>query len=487
MANSQQTTTIQVKNFIGGEWVASKGEPIQRENPANTNEIVAVVTNATKEDTIRAIESAHTAFQTWSKLPAVKRIDYLYKFIEILEKRRQEVAELLTREMGKPINEANGEITKAINEIRFSAGEALRMIGETIPSERADIQVRTVRIPKGVIAAISPWNFPLVTPMRKIAPALATGNTVVFKPATVTAAMGAKILELFEEAGLPAGVLNLIVGAGRSVGNTLVSHPLVKGVTFTGSTSVGSGIYKLAAENLIEVQLEMGGKNAGIIYDYPDVKGAIDQILAAAFAASGQRCTSISRLVVQRSIEDEATQYLKEKLGSYVVGDGITGKVNMGPLVSQDQLDTVEKYVSIGLEEGAKLVVGGKKPAGVQGGYYYEPTVFTHVKPEMRIAKEEIFGPVLVVLAVDSFDEAVQVANDSEYGLAVSCFTHNMQYAEQAAADIEVGMVHINNGTISESHVPFGGVKSSAVGSYSIGSTGKDFFTALKVVYSGSK
>jgi acyl-CoA reductase-like NAD-dependent aldehyde dehydrogenase len=486
MANTQQTT-IQVRNYIGGEWVASKGEPIQRENPANTNEIVAVVTNATKEDTIRAIESAHKAFQTWSKLPAVKRIDYLFKFIEILEKRRQEVAELLTREMGKPINEANGEITKAINEIRFSAGEALRMIGETIPSERADIQVRTVRIPKGVIAAISPWNFPLVTPMRKIAPALATGNTVVFKPATVTAAMGAKILELFEEAGLPAGVLNLIVGAGRSVGNTLVSHPLVKGVTFTGSTSVGSGIYKLAAENLIEVQLEMGGKNAGIIYEYPDVKGAIDQILAAAFAASGQRCTSISRIVIQRSIEAEVTQYLKEKLGSYVVGDGITGKVNMGPLVSQDQLDTVEKYVSIGHEEGAKLVVGGKKPAGVQGGYYYEPTVFTNVKPEMRIAKEEIFGPVLVVLAVDSFDEAVQVANDSEYGLAVSCFTHNMQYAEQAAAEIEVGMVHINNGTISESHVPFGGVKSSAVGSYSIGSTGKDFFTALKVVYSGSK
>lgn len=486
MGNAQQTA-IQVKSYIGGRWVSSNGNLIQRENPANTKEIVTVVSSASQEEAIQAIEAAHEAFQAWSKVPAVKRIEYIYKFVEVLERRRQEVAELLTREMGKPIHEANGEITKAINEVRFSAGEALRLTGGTLPSERADIQVRTVRVPKGVIAAISPWNFPLVTPMRKIAPALASGNTVVFKPATVTAAMGAKIVEMFEEAGLPAGVLNLIVGAGRSVGNTLVSHPLVKGVTFTGSTAVGSGIYKLAAERLIEVQLEMGGKNAGIIYDYPDVKGAIDQILAAAFAASGQRCTSISRVIVRRSIEDEVISYLKEKLGSYVIGDGITGKVNMGPLVSQDQLETVESYVRIGLEEGATLAVGGKKPAGVDGGYYYEPTVFTQVTPEMRIAKEEIFGPVLVVIAVDSFEEAVQVANNSEYGLAVSCFTHNMHYAEKAAAEIEVGMVHINNGTISESHVPFGGVKDSAVGPYSIGSTGKDFFTALKVIYSGSK
>jgi acyl-CoA reductase-like NAD-dependent aldehyde dehydrogenase len=487
MMGKAQRTAIQVKNYIGGRWVASKGEPVPRENPANTDEIVAVVTNASEEETVQAVEAAHESFQSWSKVPAVKRIDYIYKFVELLEKKRQEVAELLTREMGKPINEANGEITKAINEVRFSVGEALRLTGETLPSERADIQIRTIRVPKGVIAAISPWNFPLVTPMRKIAPALAAGNTVVFKPATVTAAMGAKIMELFEEAGLPAGVLNLIVGAGKKVGNTLVSHPLVKGVSFTGSTSVGSGIYKLAAERLIEVQLEMGGKNAGIIYDYPDVKGAVDQILAAAFAASGQRCTSISRIVVQKSIADETTKYLTEKLGTYVVGDGIAGKVNMGPLVSQDQLDTVEKYVSIGLNEGATLAVGGKKPAGVSGGYYYEPTVFTNVTPEMRIAKEEIFGPVLVVIAVESFDEAVEVANNSEYGLAVSCFTHNMAYAEKAVQDIEVGMVHINNGTISESHVPFGGVKNSAVGSYSIGSTGKDFFTSLKVIYSGSK
>ncbi|MGG2196714.1 MULTISPECIES: aldehyde dehydrogenase family protein [Paenibacillus] len=486
MGNAQQTA-IQVKSYIGGRWAASKGEPVQRENPANTNEIVAVVSSATQEDAIQAIESAHEAFQTWSKVPAVKRIETIYKFLELLERRRQEIAELLTREMGKPIHEANGEITKAINEVRFSAGEALRLTGETLPSERPGIQVRTVRVPKGVIAAISPWNFPLVTPMRKIAPALAAGNTVVFKPATVTAAMGAKIVELFEEAGLPAGVLNLVVGAGRSVGHTLVSHPLVKGVTFTGSTAVGSGIYKLAAERLIEVQLEMGGKNAGIIYEYPDVKGALDQILAAAFAASGQRCTSISRVVVQRSIENEVTSYLKEKLGSYVIGDGMSGNVNMGPLVSQDQLETVEHYVRIGLEEGATLAVGGKKPTGAEGGYYFEPTVFTQVTPEMRIAKEEIFGPVLVVIAVDSFEEAVQVANNSEYGLAVSCFTHNMQYAEKAAVEIEVGMVHINNGTISESHVPFGGVKDSAVGSYSIGSTGKDFFTALKVIYSSPK
>ncbi|ALS22944.1 MULTISPECIES: aldehyde dehydrogenase family protein [Paenibacillus] len=487
MGNAQQTA-IQVNNYIGGRWVASEsGEIIQRENPANTSEIVAVVTNATKEETIQAVESAHEAFQTWSKVPAVKRAEKIYNVIDVLERRRQEVAELLTREMGKPIKEAHGEITKAINEARYSAGEALRLTGETLPSERAGIHVRTIRVPKGVIAAISPWNFPLVTPLRKIVPALAAGNTVVFKPATVTAAMGAKIIELFEEAGLPAGVLNLIVGSGRSVGNTLVSHPLVKGVTFTGSTAVGSGIYKLAAERLIEVQLEMGGKNAGIIYDYPDVNGAVDQILAAAFAASGQRCTSISRIVVQRSRVEEVTRALTEKLAQYVIGDGMSDKVNMGPLVSQDQLDTVEQYVRIGLEEGAVLAAGGKRPSGVNGGYYYEPTVFTNAAPDMRIAREEIFGPVLVVIPVDSFDEAVQVANNSEYGLAVSCFTHHMPYAEQAVEEIETGMIHINNGTISESHVPFGGLKHSAVGPYSIGSTGKDFLTALKVVYSSSK
>ncbi|BCJ85622.1 aldehyde dehydrogenase family protein [Effusibacillus dendaii] len=487
MATIQQTA-IQVKNYIGGQWVASKSEDtIQRENPAHTDEIVAIVTNSTQEEAIQAIESAHEAFQSWSKMPAPKRAEYIFKFMDVLEQRRQEVAELLTREMGKPIREAHGEITKAINEARYSAGEALRLTGETLPSERAGIQVRTIRVPKGVIAAISPWNFPLVTPLRKIAPALAAGNTVVFKPATVTASMGAKIIELFEEAGLPAGVLNLIVGSGRSVGNTLVSHPLVKGVTFTGSTLVGTGIYKLAAERLIEVQLEMGGKNAAIIYDYPDISGAVDQILSAAFAASGQRCTSISRIVVERSIESEVAQYLADKLASYVIGDGISENVNMGPLVSQDQLETVEKYVKIGLEEGATLLVGGKKPDGIAGGYYYEPTVFTNVKSDMRIAQEEIFGPVLVVIPVDSFEEAIQVANHSEYGLAVSCFTHNMFYAEKAVEEIETGMIHINNGTISESHVPFGGLKNSAVGSYSIGSTGKDFLTALKVVYASSK
>ncbi|BAQ11625.1 aldehyde dehydrogenase [Bacillus sp. OxB-1] len=479
-----ENSTIQVKNYINGRWVPSSNkETNKRENPADIEKIIATVPNSTLEDVNDAVEAAHKAFQTWSKVPPTKRGHYLYRFAELLSIHKTEVAELLTLEQGKPLEESFGEINKTINEVRFTAGEASRLAGETLPSEREDVEVRTIRVPKGVIAAISPWNFPLVTPLRKIAPALVTGNTVVFKPASLTAAMGAKIVELFEKAGLPEGVLNLVIGSGRDIGNQIVNHNKVRGITFTGSTSVGSEIYEQAARRLVQVQLEMGGKNAAIIYDCPDIDGAVNQIVPAAFANAGQRCTSISRIIVSESALEQTVDALKRKAEEYIVGDGIDKEVTMGPLVSINQLKTVQDYVQIGLEEGATLVTGGEVVSLKQKGYYYAPTIFTNVKSDHRIAKEEIFGPVLVVIPTKSFREALEICNDSDYGLAASCFTKNITYKAKFVNEIQAGMIHLNNGTISESHVPFGGLKQSGVGPFSIGSTAKDFFTDMKVIY----
>jgi acyl-CoA reductase-like NAD-dependent aldehyde dehydrogenase len=479
---------INIQNYIDGQWVPSSNmKTFQRENPANPQEIVIIAPKSTVEDMNSAVEAAQRAFADWSRTPAPMRGDLLYRFAEQLHAERESIAQIITKEQGKTLNEALGEINKTISEIRYTAGEATRMDGQTLPSERLDIEIKTKRVPKGVIAAISPWNFPIVTPLRKIAPALATGNTVVFKPASITAGTATKIVEIFEKVGLPKGVLNLVIGSGREVGTPLIGHPLVKGVTFTGSTGVGRSIYQVAAEKLIPIQLEMGGKNAGIIYDYKDLKGAVNQIASAAFAATGQRCTSISRIVVQRSAVNEVVSYLKDRCQSYVIGDGMNPETTMGPVVSKDHLETIENYVQIGVNEGATLVQGGKRIESQTNGYFYEPTVFTDVSPDMRIAKEEIFGPVLTVTPVDSFDEAIQIANDVEYGLASSCFTNNLEYVEQFVNQVQTGMLHINNGTISESHVPFGGLKNSAVGPYSIGVTAKDFFTDLKVIYSASK
>ncbi|MCM3726541.1 aldehyde dehydrogenase family protein [Neobacillus cucumis] len=479
---------IKIQNYIDGKWVPSSNmKTYQRENPANPEEIVIIAPNSTVEDTNHAVEAAQRAFADWSSTPAPKRADLLYRFTEQLYTERESIAQIITKEQGKTLNEALGEINKTISEVRYTAGEATRMDGQTLPSERTGIEVKTKRVPKGVIAAISPWNFPIVTPLRKIAPALATGNTVVFKPASITVGTAAKFVEIFEKVGLPKGVLNLVIGSGREVGTPLIGHPLVKGVTFTGSTGVGRSIYQVAAEKLIPVQLEMGGKNAGIIYDYNDIKGAVNQICGAAFAATGQRCTSISRILVERSVVDEVVSHLIDKCQSYVIGDGMNPESTFGPVVSKDHLETIEKYVQIGVNEGATLVQGGKRVESQKNGYFYEPTIFTDVSPDMQIAKEEIFGPVLTVTPVDSFKEAIEIANNVEYGLAASCFTNNMEYAEQFVNEVQTGMLHINNGTISESHVPFGGLKNSAVGPYSIGVTAKDFFTDLKVVYSASK
>lgn len=477
------TVKLQVKNYIDGNWVSSlDNKTISRENPANPEEIISISPSSTEKDVDKAVESASKAFTSWSKIPAIKRGEYLYKFAELLESSKMEIAKIITSEQGKPIGEALGEINKTISEVRFTAGEASRLAGVTLPSERDNVDIRTIRVPKGVIAAISPWNFPIVTPLRKIAPALAAGNTVVFKPASLTAAIGAKIVELFEKSGLPKGVLNLVIGSGRTVGNRIVNHPNVCGITFTGSTDIGKGIYEQASKRLIQVQLEMGGKNAAIIYDYPDIKEAINQIVPAAFANAGQRCTSISRIIVNDKDVEDVVKALKQKSEEYIIGNGLDEQTTMGPMVSKDQVDKVNSYVEIGLQEGATLVTGGNFISN-KNGYYFEPTIFSDVKPNYRIAKEEIFGPVLTIISTSSFEEALEVCNDNEYGLTASCFTENKNYQSQFINQVKTGMIHLNNGTVSESHVPFGGLKNSAIGPYSIGNTAMDFFTDLKVIY----
>ncbi|GAX89824.1 aldehyde dehydrogenase family protein [Effusibacillus lacus] len=474
------------KNFINGEWVdASSKEVYQVYNPANTDETVGEFPLSTEEDVEKAVQAAHKAFEEWRKVPASERAEYIYRFIELLDRNKGLLGEALCREQGKPLKEAVTEAIRGVKEMRYVAGEAARLDGITLPSDRKGVLNLTVRVPIGVVAAITPWNFPVLTPLRKIVPALIAGCTVVFKPATNTPLTAVLLIELLEKAGLPAGTVNLVVGKGRKVGDALVGHPLVKGVSFTGSTQVGRSIYQTAAKNFTKVQLELGGKNPVVVAEYGDLEGAADHIVGSAYANAGQRCTAISRVIVLEKHADQLEQYILNKVKQYKVGNGMNPETQIGPVVSQDALNTIMEYIESAKEEGATIALGGNRLTGeeFQKGYFFEPTLITNVTPEMRVAKEEIFGPVLVVIRVNSFEEAVQVSNNTEYGLTASIFTDRMDWAHAYVDEVESGMVHINNGTISEGHMPFGGVKNSGVGPYSIGGTNKDFYTELKVVY----
>jgi alpha-ketoglutaric semialdehyde dehydrogenase len=392
---------------------------------------------------------------------------------------------MLSAEQGKVLSESKGEVLRAAKETRFAAGEALRSFGETLPGERPNVWNSTVRKPIGVVAAIAPWNFPVVTPVRKIVPALAYGCTVVYKPASVTPWTSILLMDLFAQAGVPKGAVNLVVGSGSKVGNALVTHPLVKGISFTGSTKMGLQINELAANRLAKTQLELGGKNPAIVIDYDDVENVAKQITSAAFTCSGQRCTAISRVVVMKEKQEEVVNALLTEMKKIKVGPAWQEGATMGPLINQSQLDSVQQYVEAGKAEGATLLYGGEVLEGEAfgKGAYMTPAIFTDVKPDMRIAKEEIFGPVLSVLAVNSKEEAAQVANDVEYGLAASIFTKDLSEAHQFAEQIESGMIHINHGTASAAHAPFGGTKKSGFGAFSIGSTNAEFFTEVKAIY----
>lgn len=473
-------------NFINGEWVPStSGQTFKVYNPSVQEQVLGDFQLSEEEDVNKAVEAAHEAFKKWSKIPGPDRSVVLLRFAELLEEHSQELAFTLSAEQGKVLDESNGEVARAIKEIRFTAGEALRYEGSTMPSEKNNIHTTILRRPLGVIAAIAPWNFPVVTPIRKIIPALAYGCTVVYKPASETPWSSIRLMELLHEAGVPKGAVNLVTGGGSKVGNPLISHPLVKGISFTGSTPVGLGINEKASRLLKRTQLELGGKNPAIVLDYDDADYVAKQIVGAAFTCSGQRCTSISRVIVAEDKSEEITKAIQQELQQIKVGPASKSDSKIGPLVNKEQLETTLGYVKIGKEEGANLVFGGEQISEGEYalGHYVTPALFTEVTAEMRIAKEEIFGPVLTIQAVKDVEEAVSVANNVKYGLAASVFTRDLSTAHRLVEEVEAGMVHINHGTASQAHVPFGGVKESGFGAFSIGKTNMDFYTEIKAAY----
>lgn len=487
MATATETLAAQAKNFVNGKWTESKGaKTVERRNPANFDEVVGIVRLSTREETRAAVAAASAALPGWRDTPPVARGKILARAALLMTERMNEIAAILTREEGKTLSESKGEILRSINILDYMAGEAKRIGGETLPSELPKNFAYTIKQPLGVVACITPWNFPVAIPVWKIAPALVAGNTVIFKPATITSFTGMKVIEIFEQAGIPAGVLNMVVGSGSEVGDELINHRDVKAVSFTGSNEIGAALYAQGAKRLMKVQCEMGGKNPVVVLEDADLGLAVEATLQGAFGSTGQRCTATSRAVVVDSIADEFVTRLVERAKTYKVGNGAEPGVLMGPSVDESQFRTVLKYLEIGKQEGAKLILGGDRLSGgpFDKGYFTAPTIFDHVKPDMRIAQEEIFGPVLSVIRVKDFEEALDVANNVIYGLSSSIYTQDVTRIFEFIDKIETGITHINSATTGgEAQMPFGGMKGTGVGLREQGSVAIDFFTELKTVY----
>jgi aldehyde dehydrogenase (NAD+) len=475
------------KNYIGGRWIDSvSGQHYPVVNPAHTSQVIGQFQASLPQDADNAITAATDAAQAWANTPAPQRGAALYKTLDIMALRTDELAKTITIEEGKPIMDAVGEVKRAMNIIEYAAGEGRRLFGYTTPSELPETVAYTVKRPIGVVAIITPWNFPLAIPAWKIAPCLIAGNTVVYKPASATPLSAVKLVEIFEEAGLPSGVINLVTGPGRSVGNTLVEDRRVGGISFTGSTEVGTSITARASELLKKVQCEMGGKNAAIILNDADLEKAVSGVVQGAFGSTGQRCTATSRAIVEEGIYDEFMQILIAQTKALTIGDGMDPAKDIAPLSSRNQLDTVLEYIGIGTEEGARLTLGGDRlqDGEFSEGYYIEPTIFTEVKTKMRIAREEIFGPVLSVFRASDLQDAVRISNDVDFGLSSSVYTRDLVQAHEYINTAETGMVHVNAPTLGgEVHLPFGGIGASGTGQREQGTEGFDFFTETISVY----
>jgi alpha-ketoglutaric semialdehyde dehydrogenase len=475
------------QNFINGKWVDAKsGKTFENRNPAHWDEIVGIFPRSGKEDVDEAVKVAKAAFEKWRLVPAPKRGDIMRKVGDLMVARKEELARQMTREMGKVLAETRGDVQEGIDTAYYASSEGRRLFGHTVPSELPNKFNMAMRVPIGVAGIVTPWNFPMAIPTWKIFPALLCGNTVVFKPASDTPATATSLVEILMDAGVPEGVVNIVHGGGGEVGTSIVSHPDVDLVSFTGSTAVGKRISETAASTLKRVSLELGGKNAQIVMDDGDLELALDGVLWGAFGTTGQRCTATSRLILHEKIHDKFLQMLVDRAGRLKLGDGLLDGVDVGPCVNEGQQKTVQEYVQIGQKEGANLVLGGTVPktGGLDKGWFHTPTIFADVKPEHRIAREEIFGPVLSVIKIRTLDEAVNVLNNTIYGLSSSIYTANVNNAFQAIRDIKAGITYINAPTIgAEAHMPFGGVKQTGNGHREGGWTVYDFFSEWKTVY----
>lgn len=479
--------TKKFQNFIDGKRCdALSGKTFENRNPANWGEVIGTFPKSGKEDVDLAVKAARRAFEKWRLVPAPKRGDIMRKVAELMVAKKDELARQMTREMGKVLAETRGDVQEGIDTAHYAASEGRRLFGATVPSELPNKFNMALRVPIGVAGVVTPWNFPMAIPTWKIFPALLSGNTVVFKPASDTPATATSLVEILLEAGVPGGVINIVHGGGGEVGMGIVGHPDVDLISFTGSTVVGKKISEVAAGTLKRVSLELGGKNAQLVMDDADLDLALEGVLWGAFGTTGQRCTATSRLILHEKIYEKFMAMLVARTQKLRLGDGLQPNVDVGPCVNEGQQKTVVSYVEIGLAEGAKLACGGHIPSGKEfaGGWFHEPTIFTEVKPAYRIAQEEIFGPVLSVLRVRSLEEGIDVLNGTIYGLSSSVYTKNVNSAFQAIRDIKAGITYINAPTIgAEAHMPFGGVKQTGNGHREGGWTVYDFFTEWKTVY----
>ncbi len=472
------------QNYIGGIWVNGHGDKtFDTINPAN-EETLACIHAADVSDVELAVQAARTSFKSWRLTPAPLRGEILFKIGDLLKQKKEELAILLTRDMGKVIAEARGDVQEAIDMAYYMAGEGRRLLGYTAPVEMPNKFGMAVRDPSGVVGIITPWNFPIAVPSWKIFPALIAGNTLIWKPSPETPAISAAFVKIFEEAGIPAGVFNLLLAPGADVARALVSHPDVRVISFTGSTVTGRAIAESAARLNKKVSLEMGGKNAIIVLDDSDLELVTDATLWSAFGTTGQRCTAASRLIVQKGVASKLKDALTARTKKLTLGNGLDPKVEVGPVINRTALDRIHNYVQIGQKEGARALVGAAV-ADINGkGFFYQPTLFDGVQPGSTLEREEIFGPVLSIVEVDTLEEAVEVNNRSQYGLSTSIFTQDVNRAFTAMRDIFTGLVYINHGTTgAEIQFPFGGVRGTGNGHREAGQAGLDLFTEWKSIY----
>jgi len=481
------TEVPEFRNFIDGEWRSSEsGRTFRSVNPADTRDVIGTFQQSSAADAAAAIRAAETAYPSWRRTPAPKRGEILYAFGALLAENKERLVRAMTREMGKVIAEARGDVQEGIDIAFLMAGEGRRMFGDTVPSELPDKWAMSVREPLGVAGIITPWNFPIAIPCWKMMPALVAGNTVVFKPASDTPHCATLLVQLMAEAGFPPGTVNLVTGSGEEVGTAIVESPDVPVISFTGNGDTGRQIAERAARRLKRLALELGGKNAIVVMEDADLDLAVEGILWSAFGTTGQRCTACSRLVVQRGVVEPLLERLVRGVERLRLGDGLDEGTDVGPLINATAMEKVARYVEIGQDEG-ELVVGGASATdrpGLEHGHFFAPTIFRDVMPLARIAQEEIFGPVLSVIAVDSYEEAAMVVNTTRYGLSSSIFTRDTNTAFRAMHDFETGIVYINAGTIgAETHLPFGGTKGTGNGHREAGHAALDTFTEWKSIY----